>query len=417
MSGTSERSGIAPNAPVPGTYFDGVTSKPWMVQVSLDWSELRLRFEEQFTLGRELVIAIADIKRVEALSKERFLLHLRTYQNATLEINDPELLRKIDMQAVSRRIPGRLDIWALNIGWGRLTFVLLLLVASIAGLYLWALPAVSLFAAAHLPASIEKKTGDLLIEKIIDREIVDTAGSETLRAFCRELGFAGTFPLEPVVVKKKVANAFAVPGGHVVVYDSIIALMSGYETMAALLAHEYAHVELHHTIKMMVRGIASYALVSVLFGDFSGLSAMLIDNANKLQNLRYQRGMEREADLKGADLLMSRGIDPNGMVRLLEQLQLQGGLPKAFTWASTHPDMEDRIATTRRYIAKAKWTPGKNDSLKALWAKLQKKQQKKLQDEDGKRALQRALQRAARTRFPGHETGHVLKDTPIQWPY
>ena len=394
---------------MPGIYFDGVTSKPWKVQVLLDWSELKLKFEERFTLGRELVIAIADIKQVEGLSKERFLLHLKNSKNAMLEINDPELLQKIDMQAVSPRIPGRLDIWARNIGWGRLTFVVLLLVASIAGLYLWALPTVSLFAAAHLPASVEKKIGGLLIEKIIDKENVDSAGSETLRAFCRELDFAGTFPLEPVLVKKKVANAFAVPGGHVVVYDSIIALMSGYETLAALLAHEYAHVELHHTIKMMARSVASYALVSVLFGDFSGLSAVLIDNANKLQNLRYQRGMEKEADLKGADLLMSRGIDPNGMVRLLEQLQSQGSLPKAFTWASTHPDMEDRIATAKKHIAKAKWTTRKTDSLKTLWEKLRQK----LQDEDAKCALQRT----SRASLPRPKPGHVLKDTPIQWPY
>jgi len=181
-----------------------------------------------------------------------------------------------------------------------------------------------------------------------------------------------------VLVRKKIANAFAVPGGHIVVYDSIIGLMGGYETMAALMAHEYAHVELHHTIKMMARSIASYAFVSVLFGDFSGITATLIDNANMLQNLHYQRGMEREADLKGAGMLAARGIDPDGMVKLLEGLQPLGGVPKYLAWASTHPDMEDRIAVTKKHNTAVKWTKGKNDTLKALWTELRNRQKKEI---------------------------------------
>lgn len=378
MSGFSDMSGAAPQAPVPGTYFDGSTSRPWSVQVTIGWSELRLRFDSRFTLGREIVIPLADVKRVEALSKERFLLHLGDDSGASLEVGDPEFLRKIDRQPGRKRIAGRLDIWAMNIGWGRLAAVILAAAASLAGLYLWALPAVSQFAAGHIPAPVEKKLGNLLSAKILDKEKIDTAGSELLVSFCREIGFTGTFPLEPVLVEKKIANAFAVPGGRVVVYDSILGLMAGYEMLAALLAHEYAHVELHHSIKIMARSIASYAFVSVLFGDFSGLTSVLIDNANMLQNLRYQRGMEREADRKGTDLLASRGIDPAGMARLLEKLESQDGVPKALTWASTHPDMEERVAAAKKHGAQLKWTKGKKKSLQALWAKLKKNSRKVL---------------------------------------
>jgi len=376
MNGHREQSGITLHVPVQGTYFDGITSKAWKVQVTVEWSEIRLRFEEQFNLGRQLCLPVEGIRLVESLSNGRFLLHCGTDTNASLEVDDPQLLRKIDLQPGRKRLRGRLDIWAQNIGWGRLAVVALLVAASVAGLYLWALPAVSLFAAGHIPAAAEKKIGGLLINKILGNENIDTAGSETLRSFCRELGFTGTFPLEPVLVRKKIANAFAVPGGHIVVYDSIIGLMEGYETMAALIAHEYAHVELHHTIKMMARSIASYAFVSVLFGDFSGITATLIDNANALQNLHYQRGMEREADLKGAGMLAARGLDPGGMVKLLEGLQPLGGLPKYLTWASTHPDMENRIAVTKKHNAAVKWTKSKNDALKALWAELRNRQKR-----------------------------------------
>jgi Zn-dependent protease with chaperone function len=378
MNGHCEQSGIILHAPVQGTYFDGITSKAWKVQVTVEWSELRLRFQEQFNLGRELCLPVEGIRQVESLSNGRFLLHCGTDTNASLEVDDPQLLRKIDFQPGRKKLRGRLDIWAQNIGWGRLAAVAFLVAAFVAGLYLWALPAVSLFAAGHLPAAAEKKIGDLLINKILGDENIDTAGSETLRSFCRELGFSGTFPLEPVLVRKKIANAFAVPGGHIVVYDSIIGLMGGYETMAALMAHEYAHVELHHTIKMMARSIASYAFVSVLFGDFSGITATLIDNANMLQNLHYQRGMEREADLKGAGMLAARGIDPDGMVKLLEGLQPLGGVPKYLAWASTHPDMEDRIAVTKKHNTAVKWTKGKNDTLKALWTELRNRQKKEI---------------------------------------
>jgi predicted Zn-dependent protease len=118
--------------------------------------------------------------------------------------------------------------------------------------------------------------------------------------------------------------------------------------------------------------VASYAIVSLLFGDVSGLSAVLLDNANSLNNLHYQRDMEREADCKGVDFLKSQGIDPQGMVLLLERLKTQGDMPKAFTWLSTHPDIDNRIAYTKEYIARSSYKPRPNDSLNAAWLQVRK---------------------------------------------
>jgi predicted Zn-dependent protease len=146
--------------------------------------------------------------------------------------------------------------------------------------------------------------------------------------------------------------------------------LNSYEEMAALLAHEYSHVECRHTIKSMVRSTALYGIVSILFGDVSGLSAALIDNAKLLNNLHYGRGMEREADCKGIDLLNSSGINPQGMVRLMEQFKKLDDSSEVFDWFSTHPDTDKRIAYTKEYCSRTKQAQRRNDTLEELWKQL-----------------------------------------------
>ncbi|WP_446914219.1 M48 family metalloprotease, partial [Klebsiella pneumoniae] len=82
-------------------------------------------------------------------------------------------------------------------------------------------------------------------------------------------------------------NAFAVPGGFIVVHDAILDEMEHHEELAGLLGHEIGHVQLRHSTKAIARSLSYYMLLSLLFGDVSGIAAVIVDNASTLNNLEY----------------------------------------------------------------------------------------------------------------------------------
>src|SRR5690606_37563596 len=121
--------------------------------------------------------------------------------------------------------------------------------------------------------------------------------------------------------------------------------MRHYEELAALLLHEYAHVERRHTTKTIFRSMGAYMFISLLFGDLSGAGAVVVENANSLNSLQYSRRLEKDADLYGLQLLQERQLDPQGFEWLFNSLKRQYGLQPS-EWLSSHPDLDNRI----RYI-------------------------------------------------------------------
>jgi Zn-dependent protease with chaperone function len=129
------------------------------------------------------------------------------------------------------------------------------------------------------------------------------------------------------------------------VYDQLLKNMRHYEELAALLSHEYAHVEEKHTTKTIFRSMGTYMFISLLFGDLGGAGAVVVENANSLKSLQYSRRLEKEADLYGLRLLQERKIDARGFEWLFNTLKQQNSLQPS-EWLSSHPDLDNRI----RYI-------------------------------------------------------------------
>jgi Zn-dependent protease with chaperone function len=143
-------------------------------------------------------------------------------------------------------------------------------------------------------------------------------------------------------------NAFAAPGGVVVVFSGLIRAVDTPEELAGVLAHEVAHAELRHGLRAMVKKLGLQALITVVLGDMSG--GMLGEAAAGLTELKFSRDAEREADRNGMQRLLAAGIDPAGMVRFFEKLDQQDKLtPPAFL--STHPDSGERATRLGAEIA------------------------------------------------------------------
>jgi len=160
------------------------------------------------------------------------------------------------------------------------------------------------------------------------------------------------------VVNDPSLNAFALPGGWVVIHSGLILKAGNAEELLGVLAHEAIHVQQQHGLRNVIGTMSVYLLFSALVGDINGLLASLAGAAPLLLNQSYSRQYEREADTLGHALLLKAKIDPSGLVNFFAQLlakesemlskveneQTQEVIKDAMSFLSTHPATEDRIA-------------------------------------------------------------------------
>jgi beta-barrel assembly-enhancing protease len=146
------------------------------------------------------------------------------------------------------------------------------------------------------------------------------------------------------VLKSPVMNAFAMPGGHIVVYDTLLNAMQKPEELAALLGHEGSHVDLKHSLRSLFRQLGSSLFFSFLFGDYGDISVVVARKADELNGLAYSRDMEMEADKRGADLMQKKEISLEGMRDLFRILKKgEDGHTSGSDFLSTHPSTDERL--------------------------------------------------------------------------
>jgi predicted Zn-dependent protease len=138
-------------------------------------------------------------------------------------------------------------------------------------------------------------------------------------------------------------NAYALPGGIVVVNRGMLKEAHSAEELAGVLAHEVQHVEHRHTLQQMISSAGWAAVLAVVLGDVSAITAIVI---HQLGNLRHSRKLEAQADLEGMRALANAGIPLDGMASLFRRLQAEeakrGGDGSALL--SSHPATDERIA-------------------------------------------------------------------------
>jgi Zn-dependent protease with chaperone function len=147
------------------------------------------------------------------------------------------------------------------------------------------------------------------------------------------------------------ANAFALPGGMVVVTDQLVNLMEDREVVAVL-AHELGHLHHRHGLRRVLDNSLHALVVMAVFGDVSGVSGVAATVPTVLMNTGYSRAFEREADAYAAELLRRTGRSPEDFAAALEALRddlakERTGPARDFGYLSTHPDFGERIDAAR----------------------------------------------------------------------
>ena len=204
-----------------------------------------------------------------------------------------------------------------------------------------------------LPRSVDEQLGELAIEhmdlggRVLDDPTLAAGVKEIVDRLARQVEPGFTFRVR--VVDSSVVNAFALPGGFVVVYTGLIRAAREPAQLAGVLAHELAHVTERHGMQRIAQSLGVVAAVQLLFGDVSGLAAIAVQVLREGAINSYSREQEREADREGVRILRAAQIDPSALADFFALLaERQGSTPRAVAWLGTHPDLHERIEAVRR---------------------------------------------------------------------
>lgn len=207
---------------------------------------------------------------------------------------------------------------------------------------------------ARIPPEIEQKMGDELIvelqEEMVFLEDSNRVANLVVLAapLTSTLGARGT-NFQFYIVEEDSPNAFALPGGHVVVTTGLLEASDRPEQLLGVLSHEVAHVTQKHGIRQIISSAGPFLIFRVfLGGSGSGMGGMLGQASELLVQSSFSQEYETEADEEGWRALVAARIDPRGMTETFQKLQayersqeVSFDVPQAF---SSHPAMQKRIA-------------------------------------------------------------------------
>jgi len=144
-------------------------------------------------------------------------------------------------------------------------------------------------------------------------------------------------------------NAFALPGGTVVITDDMVKLTGNSDEIAAALAHEIAHVELRHTMRSVLQNSLVAAIAATVTSDAASLSVAVAGLPVLFARTKYSREFESAADDYSFRLLKAKGYSPEAFARLMEKISKKEEDHKqgAFSYLSSHPVTAERILRAR----------------------------------------------------------------------
>ena len=185
---------------------------------------------------------------------------------------------------------------------------------------------------------IEKELGG----KIEDEDLqnyIDSVGQKIARISHRP-----NWEYHYVAVNDKSINASALPGGYIFITKGMLEKLQSESQLAAILAHETAHVVARDTSNAISNQIGlSLILAAATSGQSSGAVMTAAELSRRIIGLRYSRQDEREADIAGLDYMVVAGYNPYGIIETMKMLEAQRK-ETVVEFLSSHPPPGNRIA-------------------------------------------------------------------------
>jgi Zn-dependent protease with chaperone function len=334
-----------------GIFYDGVTSARHDVTVEAAPEALRIGGTDGHTLTEW------PYDEIETLSSPEGVLRIGRARNpllARLEVRDPALAAAIDDLSIpvdrsgrsERRMQRKVVFWSLAA------------TTSLVVVAIFGVPAIATRLAPLVPYRIERLLGNAVDAQV--RSMLDTgksggafecgqseSESAGRAAFDQlmgklEIATALPLPLSPAVVRKSDANAIALPGGRIYVFEGLIDKSERPDELAGVLAHEIGHVARRDGTRSVLQAAGLSFLFGMLLGDFVGGGAVVVVAKTVLQS-SYSRAVETAADAYSVNLIIRVGGDPHALAVILKRIAGESN-----GWSKLlldHPETKDRIVT------------------------------------------------------------------------
>lgn len=232
-----------------------------------------------------------------------------------------------------------------RVWWHALLWVFVVLPILLVGTVLWQHDRIIGWMMDLIPVEQEAKLGEVLFaQQKASLALVEGPALAMVRDIGEKLTRDSRYKYQFYIAKNEEVNAFAMPGGFVVVYTGLLKLAESAEEVAGVLAHEVQHVEKRHSLRGIAQSLGLTAATSLLLGDMRGPASI----GGELLQLKFSRSHESEADQAGLKALVAAKINPTGMRDFYARMAAQSGFSVGFL--ATHPASEERTADIDRAI-------------------------------------------------------------------
>jgi predicted Zn-dependent protease len=318
------------------SYCDGKSSAQQAVHLSvrqtvLDWTS-------STTSGS---FDIAQVRLDPAVGQTDAVIHLPT--GGMFILHDASLL----------------EAWPKQVSWiersaawveERISTVIALACLAVAILYAvarWGIPLMATALVTLIPLGIDARMGEQTLA-VMDRVLLAPSQlsltrqqslTDTWARYCASVHC----PSHQLLFrhgKKMGANAFALPGGVMVLTDELVKLAQQDEEIVAVLAHELGHVHGRHGVRMVVQSMGAAAVLLAVTGDFGNVTDLASALPSLLLQTGYSRNMEREADAYAIDSLQAACVEPRHLASMLDKLDAKAS---ETGWLDSHPGTQERM--------------------------------------------------------------------------
>ncbi len=333
---------------VEATYFDGETARDYPVTVRRVGTNLEF-------LGERTVLTSWSITGLHPIdppvADQPFRLTHDDKPGARLILRDQSFIDELLLQnnhlkgGYSWRHVGQV------LGWTAAGL------AGLAGLVYLTMTVLPQQVAGLLPKSWRNTMGEEIVKQLTGTsKRCETPGSKAaISAMVTALAEGGVElpPISIEIYDMSLVNAFAAPGGRIVLTRGLINEASNPDEVIGVLAHELGHSYHLHSEAQLVRMFGLQILASAISGGTSG--DLVTSAAGLAAILRYTRAAETEADTFAREVMQKASIDTLGLKRFFEKMmKLEGAKPKLEQETpsaldrignvfSTHPGTEERI--------------------------------------------------------------------------
>lgn len=226
------------------------------------------------------------------------------------------------------------------------------------------LPWVKWFNAEEFSAKRKKELSEVFLKlhRLEKREVYNDSATLVLNNVRDRLCIANRIDTSDIhlhIFRDYDVNAYAIPGGHIIVNSGIVQYCDNPDMLAGVIAHEIGHIEKGHFSKRFYKEMG-LSLVMMIGGEHLGIFKELI---RSFSSSKFDRTQESEADAAAVEYMRHAHINIVPLADFFDKMsQTHGDADEVLEWVSTHPNSKSRAKQIRKETGNTSFTPSLTDT-------------------------------------------------------